>query len=226
MVLSVGETPTRGCAERRVLLFGLSADPPTGDEGHLGILRWAVTRESHPELGGPVDAIWVLPVYRHVFDEKSGLAPFEDRVQMCRLAFENRGLPVEVKTLERTLAEAHPGRRTGTMDLVEHCRRLEPNTLFGLLLGADTARDLVHGRWRRGDELLSDVAIVVVPRVGVEVSNRDLAPLTLAEDAPAPLAGSSTGARTRIRDRERFLDPLVAAYVRENGLYGGGRERI
>ena len=45
---------------RSVCLFGLSADPPTGMEGHLGIVR-ALQQQ------GEWDEVWVLPVYRHTF---------------------------------------------------------------------------------------------------------------------------------------------------------------
>jgi hypothetical protein len=43
---------------RRVCLFGLSADPPTGHGGHVGIVR---------ALRTTFDDIRVLPVYRHTF---------------------------------------------------------------------------------------------------------------------------------------------------------------
>jgi hypothetical protein len=45
---------------RTVCLFGLSADPPTGAQGHVGIVRALQQLNEW-------DEIWVLPVYRHTF---------------------------------------------------------------------------------------------------------------------------------------------------------------
>ena len=100
---------------RSICLFGTSADPPTGIGGHRGIVmtlsnlllpsaeRQPVTGES----GGSTsvesndadfedssqqfrfDEIRVVPVYRHMFASKRGKqASYDDRLQMCRLAFD------------------------------------------------------------------------------------------------------------------------------------------
>lgn len=55
-----------GMKERRrsVCLFGLSADPVTGNEGHVGIVK---ALQQHDEW----DEIWVLPVYRHTFSVRN-----------------------------------------------------------------------------------------------------------------------------------------------------------
>jgi len=44
---------------KQVCLFGLSADPPTGQGGHLGIVQHLAS------MG--FDEVRVLPVYRHMF---------------------------------------------------------------------------------------------------------------------------------------------------------------
>jgi len=46
--------------KRKVCLFGLSANPPTGESGHLGIIRHLATQHDF-------DEIRVLPVYSHMF---------------------------------------------------------------------------------------------------------------------------------------------------------------
>ena len=46
--------------KRRVCLFGLSADPPTGHGGHLGIVAHLASMEMF-------DEVRVIPVYRHMF---------------------------------------------------------------------------------------------------------------------------------------------------------------
>lgn len=103
---------------RSICLFGTSADPPTGIGGHRGIVvalsnlllpsaeRQPVTSESGGSGGSTsvesndadtsdssqqlrFDEIRIVPVYRHMFASKRGnQANYDDRLQMCRLAFE------------------------------------------------------------------------------------------------------------------------------------------
>lgn len=47
-------------SSKRVCLFGLSADPPTGTTGHVGIARKLASLPAF-------DEIRVLPVYRHTY---------------------------------------------------------------------------------------------------------------------------------------------------------------
>ena len=44
----------------KVCLFGLSADPPTGESGHVGIVKALSEMDEF-------DQVRVLPVYRHTF---------------------------------------------------------------------------------------------------------------------------------------------------------------
>jgi hypothetical protein len=62
----------------RVVLYGMSANPPTGDGGHGSIVQ---------HLAELFDEVWILPVYRHVYAAKQNLAPYEHRERMCELAF-------------------------------------------------------------------------------------------------------------------------------------------
>ena len=115
--------------KRRVCLFGLSADPPTGNAGHVGIARKLASLPAF-------DEIRVLPVYRHTYavctsrvelcsccccccvlsnilclfltlfsfvqSKRMRLATYEDRMAMCRLAFE--GLPHTTVTNDEYLS--------------------------------------------------------------------------------------------------------------------------
>ena len=44
---------------KRVCLFGTSADPPTGQGGHLGIAQYLASVD--------FDEVRILPVYQHMF---------------------------------------------------------------------------------------------------------------------------------------------------------------
>jgi nicotinate (nicotinamide) nucleotide adenylyltransferase len=205
---------------RLVVLFGTSANPPTGAGGHAGLVRWAAGLRGVPgHEGRPVNEVWVLPVFRHAFDAKQALAPFEHRLAMARLAFERLpGLEGRVRVLdvERSLAEATgPGARPGTIDVVRALRAEHPDVDLALLLGGDTYRDLEAGLWKESAALLATTPVVIVPRRG----QAEDVPAT--EGAPALAAVSSSAARAS-RDEAflgQVLDPAVLAYVREHGLY-------
>ncbi|MBK6685127.1 MAG: nicotinate-nicotinamide nucleotide adenylyltransferase [Deltaproteobacteria bacterium] len=207
----------------RVLLFGLSANPPTGMAGHAGLVRWAASRPTHPELGGPLDALWVLPVYRHAFGDKRQMVAFEHRMAMAKLAFEGLpGLlvPVEVKDTERRvwLEKERVGEVdtvVGTIDLVQALLAEHPGIQLGLLLGADTFRDLQAGRWKASGELLATVKVVVVPRIGVDLS-------VPRPDGPAlgPISSSALRASRDPAVWAAALQPEVWAYVQAHHLYG------
>ncbi len=53
----------------RVALFGGSFNPP--HVAHELVALYVLETQ-------PIDELWFLPVYHHVFDTKQGLAPFED----------------------------------------------------------------------------------------------------------------------------------------------------
>lgn len=205
-------------AKRLVMLFGLSADPPTGLGGHAGMVRWAAQAQV---VGlGRVDEVWVLPVYRHAFESKLDMTRFEHRFRMAQLAFESlEGIEGRVRVLdiERRLALARPDELVGTIDVVRALCAEHPSVQFALLLGADTHRDLLAGRWKESEALRSLVPVVVVPRKGVSHTPEDAAP-----DAPELDEISSTVVRgsTDIAFLERVLQPAVLDYIQTHRLYG------
>lgn len=195
----------------RVVVFGLSANPPTGAAGHVGIVRWAATQ---------ADEVWVLPVFRHAFHEKRDLAPFEDRVEMARLAFE--GVPglegrVHVKLTERDVVEAAaPGEKTGTIDVVRRLQAERPDVDLVLCLGADTWRDLARGKWKESDALRALVPIIVVARAGVAVEPG--ARIERVEGLGAVSSSAVRASRDRVYLGE-VLPPRVLEYIERHHLY-------
>mmetsp|Transcript_5492 Transcript_5492/g.7996 ORF Transcript_5492/g.7996 Transcript_5492/m.7996 type:complete len:82 (+) Transcript_5492:80-325(+) len=72
-------------ARKRVCLFGLSANPPTGSGGHLGVVSYLASLphnywQDSVDNGHSIeefanketyfDEVRVLPVYQHMFSEK------------------------------------------------------------------------------------------------------------------------------------------------------------
>lgn len=215
-------------APRSILLFGLSANPPTGWGGHAGIVRWAASGRTFVALSNRAPAeVWVLPVYVHSFSQKRNMPAFHHRMAMARLAFEHlpgASVPVRVLDVERRVAEAggerpSSGSRRGTVDVVRYLSSIHADTRFGLLLGADTYLDLTAARWKESEELKALVDLVVVPRRGApEVDG--------AADALPELSDISSSMLRATTDERLWgqgVFPEVFAYVVEHGLYGFGR---
>jgi nicotinate-nucleotide adenylyltransferase len=222
--------------KRTVLLFGLSANPPTGLGGHAGIVRWAATearipfpREgASPESIAP-DELWVLPVYQHPFADKQQMPSFEHRLRMAHLAFDH--LPgaegrVFIKDCERTVrleaerrSGAHAHALIGTIDVVRYLMKEDPDVRFALLLGQDTYRDLASGKWKESRALLDLVPIVVIARNGLELGGER--GVTLARVAGLTDVSSSKVRASEDREYiEQALQPEVLSYIETHHLYG------
>ncbi len=201
----------------KVALFGLSANPPTGMGGHAGIVSWAALRPDWPELGGgPADQVWVLPVYQHSFEEKRQMASFEHRLAMAKLAFEQLpglGGRVHVSALEQTL-RLGTSEPLGTIDVVRHLRQAHPHTRFALLLGGDTHRDLLAGRWKESEALRALIPVVPIQRQGVGPQGVADGPQLL------PISSSQLRATTDPALWAASVSPAVFDYVRAHHLYG------
>jgi nicotinate-nucleotide adenylyltransferase len=200
--MTARSTPARAAGARpkparRVALLGGSFDPP--HLAHLMVAQWVLATED-------VDELWMLPVWRHPFGK--ALAPFEDRVTMCRLA--TRDLRrVKVSTAERAL-DGDPlcGRTVRTL---EHLRGKHPGTRFALVVGSDVLRDVP--KWYRWDRVRRLARIVVVGREGYPEG---------AEGKPLLPRISSTEVRARLargEDVAGLVPAEVAAFARRRRLY-------
>lgn len=197
---------------KRVAVFGLSGDPPTGDAGHKGIVR---------ELASAFDEVWVLPVYQHPYESKSGLSPFEERVEMCRRAFSNCGTNVHVLTIERdAFEECSPGEAPSTYATVRLLKRRFPFAKLHLVVGSDAYADLKSGKWRYSDKLQSSLSFVVVPRHGAKMP--ELGPNAETVQCNAREVSSSAVRQALSMEQippQEDIDPIVAQYALERQLY-------
>lgn len=140
-----------GGSPSSVLIFGLSANPPTGRHGHAGIVQYLASL-------GKWEEIWVTPVYKHMHAKNSTLIDFEHRYNMCRLNFTNEKQGsngrkqqqpqsrIRVVRLEKEVVDFHielarqAGQGTedvkvGTIDVVLYAQEMKPTTAFSLTLG-------------------------------------------------------------------------------------------
>ena len=129
--------PVEAETSKVIAIFGLSADPPTGVQGHLGIVKYLISLNKF-------DEIWIMPVYSHIFQNKKNLLSYDHRFKMCQLNFEDcfdrhsrkndncktKYCKVLVSNLEKKLHdsqyemrsphESKKHERLGTIDLIRH----------------------------------------------------------------------------------------------------------
>lgn len=129
---------------KRVGIFGGSFNPP--HLGHAMVTVWALAQAE-------IDEVWWVPTHQHAFGK--ALASFALRQHWCELAvrsFRN----VRVSSIERTL-----GGESRSIDTLQALETEYPDVQFGLVVGADVARELP--RWKRWD-LLQAYPIHIVGR--------------------------------------------------------------
>jgi nicotinate-nucleotide adenylyltransferase len=188
---------------RTIGLFGASFDPP--HVSHVLAVAWALS-------AGGLDEVRVVPVWRHAFGK--ALAPYEDRLELCRRAFALFAERTPVSTVERDIAPAHGPSRT--IETLRHLVATEPDHRFVLLLGSDAWAE--RHLWTSFDEIERLAPPLVLGRQGVP----DPAEVVVSPQLPGV---SSTEIRARLRRGEDVFGLVpreVLAYVRARGLYGCG----
>lgn len=178
-------------------LYGGSFNPP--HTAHVLVAAWALSC-------GEVDRIWVFPTGGHPFGKD--LAPFEDRMAMCRGAFAPFGDRVRVLDIEREPRVHY------SVETVERLRAENPDLGWRWLMGSDTFADAPQ--WRRFDDLMDIAPALAIPRAGY--------PSAGAGSFALPNV-SSTLVRRMLAGHdwtglEGLLPRPVAAHIRERGLYG------
>ncbi|GAX20118.1 hypothetical protein FisN_17Lh071 [Fistulifera solaris] len=141
---------------RHIALYGLSADPPTGHGGHVGIVQALVDL---------FDEVHILPVYRHTYqDKRQRLVSFEHRWNMCHRAFADLSPKVVVSDAEYQswrhavagLSEEEAAQvSVGTAALMEYYQSLDNSSVeYYFCLGADAFLDLLAGKWKESQRVL------------------------------------------------------------------------
>jgi nicotinic acid mononucleotide adenylyltransferase len=173
----------RNSFEKRVLLFGSSVNPPTGDGGHRGICKYFADKREF-------DEIWILPVYIHSFENKSALE-FHYRMELCKLNFENlsnESCKVIVQDFEKRYAIENGG-KLYTAGMLKKLRKEYPSYDFHWFMGWDTFIDLLSfnrkngavvtkngkptTKWGYPEYILSTTPLHVATRVGIQNDWKD-----------------------------------------------------
>lgn len=185
--------PLRGLG--RIGILGGSFNPP-----HLAHLMIAVAVYATEEL----DHLWVIPTASHAFGKD--LAPFDDRVRMCHLAFRHLAGGAAVLDLENRLP-----RPSYTVNLLRVLHALRPGIKPVWIAGSDIINDLP--KWKEPDEVQQLSRMVIVPRKGYEAGAK------LGIDLPLL---SSTSVRSLFhegKDVSGLIDREVLAFIERRFLY-------
>ncbi len=151
----------------------------------------------------------------------TGLLPFEDRAEMCRLAFREE---IEAGKFEISDIEQKMGGTSYTIFTVRELKKHYPaDTVFYLLIGGDML--FYFDKWYRYEALLGECKVVAAARENneyinmceyatemgrVKVLNLDVLPLSSSEIREKLSKGE---------DIAGLVPDEVNAYIKENKLY-------
>lgn len=180
-------------------LFGGSFNPP--HLAHVLVAAWALA-------GGAVDQVWVMPSGGHPFGKK--LAPFDERAELCRLAFACFGERVRLEEIEREPVVHY------SIDTLHELRRRHPGRAWRWVMGSDTLEDAAH--WKRFDELTRLAPPLVIPRRDHLASAPHPATDFALPDISSTLLRGRL-ARRQLAGLEDLIPAPVLARILERGLY-------
>jgi nicotinate-nucleotide adenylyltransferase len=180
-----------------VAVFGGSFNPP--HVAHVLACALVLAVED-------VEHILVVPAYRHPFAKE--LAPYEERVTMCRLAFTS--LPsVEVSRVEEEL-----GGESRTLRTLQHLSSRHPEWRLRLVIGADILAEAP--RWLGFDSIVELAPPLVLARAGVDAPQAG--PPLLPEVSSTKVRDAL--ARGSWQEVGRWVPRAVVDHIRRRGLYG------
>ncbi len=194
------------------MFFGGTFNPP-----HNGHVRLAKAAADELKL----DKLLVIPSCIPPHKIAAKLADGQERLEMCRLAF--GGDP----RLEVSPMELERGSRSYTVETLRELKALYPDSELYFIVGSDMLESF--DKWYLWQEILSLSVLCAASRE--EGYSPDLSRFgKLAERIKIitldPLEVSSTQIRNSAGEvSSELLDPKVAAYIREHGLYDDGLNR-
>lgn len=196
----------------KIGVFGGTFNPP-----HNGHVRLAKAAADELKL----DKLLVIPSCIPPHKIAAKLADGQERLEMCRLAFGcDPRFEVSPMELER-------GSRSYTVETLRELKALHPDSELYFIVGSDMLESF--DKWYLWQEILSLSVLCAASRE--EGYNPDLSRFgKLAERIKIitldPLEVSSTQIRNSTGEvSPELLDPKVAAYIREHGLYDDGLNR-
>ncbi|MGF1590135.1 MAG: nicotinate-nucleotide adenylyltransferase [Pleurocapsa sp.] len=185
---------------KTIALFGTSADPPT--VGHQTILRW---------LSQHYDRV-IVWASDNPFKEHQ--TPLKDRTKMLQLAITDMNLTCNNISLQPELSDRR------TLITVNKAKHKWGEAEFSLVIGSDILPQITS--WYRIEELLTQVRVLIIPRLGYAIKEPDLTSLTQVggkftiATLNAPQASSST---YRVQKDSSLVTLSVKKYIFQKNLY-------
>lgn len=172
------------------LLLG-SFDPP-----HIGHV-WAVNYA----LGTGLSEVWVVPAWKNPW--KTNQTPFEKRIDMCKLSFDNESETIKTMDIDGTYQSYFT--YEGLEKLLDNTKYL--NQTYTIIGGTDIAKQ-IH-KWKNGDWILKNFEVLEVPRWGYKETSLGIA---CSSSKLRELLGSE-------KPVYPFLNKETINYIKTNKLY-------
>lgn len=134
----------------RIALYGGSFNPP--HIGH-GLVCYYLLETA------PIDQVWLIPTFEHAFGK--ALAPYADRMDLCRALAAPFGDRVQVSNIEQVRGGA-----SYTIDTVRALLAAYPEHQLEWVIGADLL--LETDRWKDFDTLTTLISFRIIGRSGYE----------------------------------------------------------
>ncbi|MCH5208374.1 MAG: nicotinate (nicotinamide) nucleotide adenylyltransferase [Oscillospiraceae bacterium] len=185
--------------------------------GHVHLAKEAISQLKLRKL-------LVIPTYESPH-KATTLLPFEQRAEMCRLAFSEVGegyshgkCAVEISDIERKL-----GGVSYTINTIRELDKLYPDERFYLIIGGDMLYSFT--KWYKYESILKESTVCAAARGGdnfadmLEFANE----IGRIKVMPTEVVDiSSTEVREKLKNGESvsgFIPEGVEKYINENGLY-------
>lgn len=195
----------------RIGIFGGTFNPP-----HQGHKRLALKFMGRLSL----DLMLIIPTYTPPHKDAHNLACGEDRLNMCKLCFDEKGFEVSDVELIRK-------GKSYTVNTLEKIKSEHPDDELFFIMGSDML--LTFHQWREPEKILDSATVCAATR---EKGLTDELKKYVEEYYPhrkerfivldfTPVEVSSTQIREELAEENSdcFLDPKVEEYIREKGLY-------
>ena len=194
-------------------IFGGAFNPV--HNGHVNLAREAIVQLKLRRL-------LIIPTFESPH-KATKLAPFDERAEMCRLAFSEvfdkcRNCNIEISDIERQMVGV-----SYTINTLRELKRIYPNEQFFLLIGGDMLYSFRE--WFKYESILKECKVCAVARGGdnladmMEFANE----LGRVKVLPTDIVDvSSTEIRRRIAASEpigEFVPESVCEYIKKSGSY-------
>lgn len=185
----------------KIALFGTSADPPTA--GHQTILQWLCDHYDYV-------AVWASD--NPFKDHQTSL---EHRLEMLRLLISEIDPPRDNIGVYEQLSDRR------SLHSIQKAKEIWGDKAdYSLVIGSDLVGQI--RRWYRSEDLFQQVKILIVPRPGYLIDEKDLATLhslgAKCEIADLKVPGVSSTAFREKKDKTVVTQP-IKDYIHQEKLY-------